>query len=484
MKAVLGFLLVSALFISAFAQPGPDTLWTRSWGAAGNGTVASLIPVSQGGFLAAGTVNGGVSLIRFDLNGDTLWTRRNAALTAEPQGLTELAAGGFMMTVHGYCTWIKYNANGIVSDTGCAYSPDWSWGNLSSTSAGEKWSQLRPTGLGKLVGHVGFTTLIYENHYNYGEDVRGVEPANFAFLWSGDYGVGCTDVVGLADGSSLHVGHIWTDTRPRLMHTHRPHPLPDINYVCTGHSNEYARVARNNQGAYFVASQCSSNYREVAVSKVSSAAALVWTQIFSIADSGTYVGGVCPTADGGAAILCYVITDSLVTPFQPLVAFNVVKLDATGTIRWVEHYGDIVYTNQLPQNVRICLDGMGGYILLATIGSASTGYSMLAMRTAPDLTLDAPAFVQPQPAQFVLHPAYPNPFNAVTEIAFDLPRASDVSLRVFDVLGRPVVTLHEGRMNVGAQRVAFDGGRLPSGVYFCRLSADNQTHTQKLLLLK
>ncbi len=79
---------------------------------------------------------------------------------------------------------------------------------------------------------------------------------------------------------------------------------------------------------------------------------------------------------------------------------------------------------------------------------------------------------------------YPNPFNPGTEIEFQLHHAGDVSLIVYDVLGREVATLSNGTMNAGTYRVPFDGRRLASGIYYYRLIAGSFSETKHMLLLK
>ncbi|MCB1060092.1 MAG: T9SS type A sorting domain-containing protein [Calditrichaeota bacterium] len=88
------------------------------------------------------------------------------------------------------------------------------------------------------------------------------------------------------------------------------------------------------------------------------------------------------------------------------------------------------------------------------------------------------------PSSITLHPNYPNPFNPTTEISFELPRATNVSLRVFDLLGREVAVLVNGDMSAGAHRVEFNGKELASGVYFYRLDAGEFSRTRKMVLLK
>ena len=88
------------------------------------------------------------------------------------------------------------------------------------------------------------------------------------------------------------------------------------------------------------------------------------------------------------------------------------------------------------------------------------------------------------PINFVLYQNHPNPFNPSTVISFELGVSSNVSLKVFDLLGREVETLVQEKMNPGEHEVRFDATRFASGIYFYRLKAEGFTATKKLLLLK
>jgi hypothetical protein len=96
----------------------------------------------------------------------------------------------------------------------------------------------------------------------------------------------------------------------------------------------------------------------------------------------------------------------------------------------------------------------------------------------------AAAEAHEMPEKFTLHQNYPNPFNPITTIAFDLPRPGFVRLRIFDVLGREVVTIVDHEMPGGRHQVPFDGRLAGSGVYYYRLEFEGEAQTRRMLLTK
>jgi hypothetical protein len=88
------------------------------------------------------------------------------------------------------------------------------------------------------------------------------------------------------------------------------------------------------------------------------------------------------------------------------------------------------------------------------------------------------------PTGFALYQNFPNPFNPATTITYYLPRQSNVTLKVFDILGREIATLVNRVEEPGHKSVMFDASRLSGGVYFYRLQADNYVAMKKLLLIR
>jgi hypothetical protein len=91
---------------------------------------------------------------------------------------------------------------------------------------------------------------------------------------------------------------------------------------------------------------------------------------------------------------------------------------------------------------------------------------------------------QVAPLEFALQQNYPNPFNPTTEIRYQIPDLSHVTLKVFDLLGREIVTLLDDVQEAGYKSVEFDASAIANGVYFYRLEAKNFISTRKLIVLK
>ncbi|MEW6412109.1 MAG: T9SS type A sorting domain-containing protein [Candidatus Zixiibacteriota bacterium] len=111
----------------------------------------------------------------------------------------------------------------------------------------------------------------------------------------------------------------------------------------------------------------------------------------------------------------------------------------------------------------------------------STGYNPNAFTSVPDKS--------DMPTDFVLGQNYPNPFNMETVIAYNLRRAANVELTVYNVLGQKVITLVDGPQSAGHYVVSWDGTTtantvVSSGVYFYRLTADDYIGTKKMMLVK
>ncbi len=88
------------------------------------------------------------------------------------------------------------------------------------------------------------------------------------------------------------------------------------------------------------------------------------------------------------------------------------------------------------------------------------------------------------PQTYTLEQNYPNPFNATTVIGYGLPQQTEVTLKVYDILGNEITTLVRQQQQAGTYRVRFDGSELASGVYFYQLETKASVLTKKLILIE
>jgi hypothetical protein len=192
----------------------------------------------------------------------------------------------------------------------------------------------------------------------------------------------------------------------------------------------------------------------------------LWTRMIS-GVGNCVLGDVTATVDGG-----WIVAGS----------------DSTGwLLARLDRWGDLIWTRTgtlenpagtLLESVAQTADG--GYV-----AAGSCGNLPFMLRTEPDLT-DAvrPRATSGSPREFALHECSPNPFNATTRIAFELPATSDVRLTLFDLTGRTVATLAAGVYSAGEHTLLFDGRELATGVYFCQLRTGTFCQTQKIILLR
>ncbi len=107
------------------------------------------------------------------------------------------------------------------------------------------------------------------------------------------------------------------------------------------------------------------------------------------------------------------------------------------------------------------------------IGAFESDYTAVAVRELKVL-----------PEIFSLSQNYPNPFNPVTTIEYSIPTTSEVTLKIFDLLGREVATVVNKYQQAGKYKTTLNASSLPSGVYYYQLKAGTLMSTQKLVVLK
>ena len=116
---------------------------------------------------------------------------------------------------------------------------------------------------------------------------------------------------------------------------------------------------------------------------------------------------------------------------------------------------------------------------------AATGKARFEITITPkDLTAISDKDKLGVPNHIKLFQNYPNPFNPTTQIEYSLPKAAEVSLKIYDILGRQVAVLAKGTKKAGNYRITWNASNMASGIYIYQLKVDDVIKSRKMLLLK
>ncbi|MBI5059983.1 T9SS type A sorting domain-containing protein [candidate division KSB1 bacterium] len=162
-----------------------------------------------------------------------------------------------------------------------------------------------------------------------------------------------------------------------------------------------------------------------------------------------------------------------------LTGSSLVRVDDNGNLLWSTRYPMVYHTDyvRMEDNSYVTCgihsyDFPWGQFIRSEV-----------IRTFPEPVLADEHRLNPQP-DFALTGAYPNPFNSSTRLRYRLAELGPVALDIFDITGRMVTTLMDGVQPAGDHTITFDGSRLASGLYLCRLSSREASVVEKIVLLK
>jgi len=125
------------------------------------------------------------------------------------------------------------------------------------------------------------------------------------------------------------------------------------------------------------------------------------------------------------------------------------------------------------------LDSDGDYDLAVTNSESDNVSILMNLSNTTDIRFEEISV----PDEFAFY-SYPNPFNAVTTIKYNLPKASEVNIEIYDILGRRVQIFVRERQRAGYHSVVWNADEYSSGMYFYRIQAGEFTEAKKMLLLK
>jgi len=162
--------------------------------------------------------------------------------------------------------------------------------------------------------------------------------------------------------------------------------------------------------------------------------------------------------------------------------FATIKYSAHGELKWMKRYnGAGRFENSDDIAKAIKLDGRGGVIVMGESMGEETELDYCLIKYSEYVPYEETAEVK---NDFRLNDNFPNPFNPVTKISFDIPVSSNVRLAIYDISGREVALLENKVLQAGNHKYDWNASQFSSGAYFCRIQAGSFDQTRKMLLIK
>jgi len=163
------------------------------------------------------------------------------------------------------------------------------------------------------------------------------------------------------------------------------------------------------------------------------------------------------------------------------------RIKPAGTMQWPANGVALCTATNGQYNPTLASDGFGGAIVAWQDLRSGTTYDIYANRITQSGAIPTAVGNTPAAPSFLIGDAFPNPFSAETAFDVSMPRTAEVRMEIFDVGGRRVRGQNLGRLTAGTTRLSFDGHDdntrpLPSGVYFVRVRAGNESATRKLVI--
>ncbi len=209
-----------------------------------------------------------------------------------------------------------------------------------------------------------------------------------------------------------------------------------------------------------------------------------------VVDDANVVSGininVYPRPDSGNSVISGVVRDPQGTAVNGATVYAIDNNNEIAGFAITNSKGRYIMDDVLPGVYTITADKVDYYVVNTNTADVNAGNNFSAtadLSINPGVVNDVKSEVS-EITSYELYQNFPNPFNPSTTIKYALLKNGEVSLKVYNILGKEVSTLVNRYQNAGVYSVTFDASALSSGVYFYTLEANGITMTKKLTLLK
>ncbi len=240
-------------------------------------------------------------------------------------------------------------------------------------------------------------------------------------------------------------------------------------------ADEWGEIRRTNDNHYII---CGEDFGDYFLMKIDQSGGIVWYHTYGFETYQESAMSVYQTSDNG-----YIMCGNKYPDYDPDYILYVVKTDANGLEQWSK----LIDYNTFGCKVeKIEQTNDGGYVMFGQARLEDGGMDHLLI-----VKLGGTTDVKTDPnilIQFKIDQNYPNPFNPFTTIRYQLPISSDVTLKVYDLLGREVAILVDDYKQAGSYEIEFNSASSintpASGIYFYQLKTRNFIQTKKMILIK
>lgn len=151
-------------------------------------------------------------------------------------------------------------------------------------------------------------------------------------------------------------------------------------------------------------------------------------------------------------------------------------------------WGGRILTTTIDLAIGQHLPGQNGFNFKGVLDDIRIFNRALSQQEIHDLYHESMGILNPDqkgiPQGYELQQNYPNPFNPMTTIRFALPQSGQVTLTIYDVMGRAVETLVDEKLSPGSYKIDWNAAQYASGVYYYRIQAGSFKQTRKMILLR
>jgi hypothetical protein len=475
-------LIKLALTFHLLPAQAPDTIWTKTFGGSGWDEGRYVQQTNDRGYIIVGsTFSYGMDavdvwLIKTDESGDTLWTKTiNGGDDDYGNSVQQTTDGGYIITGRTSANippdvWlIKTDVSGDTLWTKTFDGNGADWGNSVYQTLDGGYV------ITGLTGNIGQGT---------GDIWLIKTDASGDSIWTKTFGGGNEDegnaVQQTADGGYIITGYTngawWLQREAFLLKTSASGDTlwtkkfrsssKELNFWDYGSS-----VQQSNDGGYILtgSGRPAEDHNELDgwLIKTDASGDTLWTKSFG---QTRWEGrSVKQTSDGG-----YIIAGSINIYGNDDVLL--IKTDEMGDTLWTKILADT--GDSRGHSVQETKDG--GYII---IGNKSDDLWLIKTEADPSgFRISNNRILS---TEYVLFQNYPNPFNPMTTIEFNLPKTSEVILKVFNILGEEIAKLHSGYLFAGLYKYEWSPpAGMASGVYLYRLQVGDYVETRKMVLMR